>query len=58
MLQRLVKADDKSQQGLKRDFDTFLNQSGTDRQPLNDSEREALFRNFMTWRQAHGDAGH
>ena len=58
MLQRLVKADDKSQQGLKRDFDTFLNQSGTGRQPLNDNEREALFRNFMTWRQAHGDAGH
>jgi TRAP transporter TAXI family solute receptor len=57
MLQRLVKVGDKSQQGLKRDFDTFLNQSGSGRQPLSDSEREALFRNFMKWRQAHGEAG-
>jgi hypothetical protein len=57
MLQRLVKVGDKSQQGLKRDFETFLNQSGSGRQPLNDSEREALFRNFMKWRQAHGEAG-
>jgi hypothetical protein len=54
----LIKADDKSQQSLKVDFQSFLSQSGSERRPRNDTEREALFRDFMTWRQKHGDAGH
>jgi TRAP-type uncharacterized transport system substrate-binding protein len=58
ILQRVVKADDKSQLALKGDFQSFLSQSGSDRQPHSDAEREALFRDFMTWRQKHGDAGH
>jgi hypothetical protein len=57
-LQQLIKADDKSQQSLKVDFQSFLSQSGSERRPRNDTEREALFRDFMTWRQKHGDAGH
>lgn len=58
MLQHLMKPNDKSQQGVKRDFESFLNQSGHNRQSLNDTEREALFRDFMTWRQKHGDSSH
>jgi TRAP-type uncharacterized transport system substrate-binding protein len=57
-LQRLIKADSKSPQSLKRDFQSFLGQSDSDRLPRSDTEREALFRDFMTWRQKHGDAGH
>ena len=57
-LQRLVKADDKSPKNLKRDFQSFLSQSAFERLPKNDTEREALFRDFMSWRQKHGDAGH
>jgi TRAP transporter TAXI family solute receptor len=57
-LQRLVKADDRSPQNLKRDFQSFLSQSDSERMPRSDTEREALFRDFMVWRQNHGDAGH
>jgi TRAP transporter TAXI family solute receptor len=56
-LQRLLKADDKSKQRLKRDFQSFLGQSNSERVPRTDAEREALFRDFMSWRQKHGDAG-
>jgi uncharacterized protein len=57
-LQRLLKADDKSPQNLKRDFQSFLSQSDSERLPSNDAQREALFRDFMSWRQKHGDASH
>jgi hypothetical protein len=53
----MVTADDNSQQNLKRDFVTFLNQSGSGRQPRNDAERETLFREFMAWRQKQSNAG-
>ncbi|HET9714828.1 MAG TPA: TAXI family TRAP transporter solute-binding subunit [Pseudolabrys sp.] len=56
MLQRLVRAEDRSQQGLKRDFNSFLSQAGGVAHPQNDAEREALFREFMAWRQKQGDA--
>jgi TRAP transporter TAXI family solute receptor len=56
-LQRLLKADDKSKLSLKRDFQSFLSQSNSERVPRTDAEREALFRDFMSWRQKHGDAG-
>jgi TRAP-type uncharacterized transport system substrate-binding protein len=58
MLQRAMKTDDKSQQSIKSDFQSFLSQAGSDRQPRDDAEREALFREFMTWRQKQGVAGH
>jgi TRAP transporter TAXI family solute receptor len=54
MLQRVMKADDKSRKSIKSDFQSFLSQSGSDRKPRDDSEREALFRDFMSWRQQHG----
>jgi uncharacterized protein len=56
MLQRVMKADDKSQQNVKSDFQTFLGQTANAQQPRDDSEREALFRDFMTWRKQHGGA--
>jgi len=58
MLQHLVKAKDESQKGLKSEFSTFLAQSGDSRQSLNEAEREVLFRDFMSWRQKQGVAGH
>ena len=58
MLQRLAKKDQTSQQALKRDFATFLDQSGSDARRLTDAERENLFRNFMLWRQAHTNENH
>ena len=58
MLQRLAKKDLTSQQALKRDFATFLDQSGSDARRLTDAERENLFRNFMLWRQAHTNENH
>ena len=56
MLQRAMKTDDKSQQSVKSDFQTFLSQSANAQQPRDDSEREALFRDFMSWRAQHGGA--
>ena len=56
MLQRAMKTDDKSQQSVKSDFQTFLTQSASARQPRDDVEREALFRDFMSWRKQHGGA--
>jgi TRAP-type uncharacterized transport system substrate-binding protein len=56
MLQRAMKTDDKSQQTVKSDFQTFLSQSANAQQPRDDSEREALFRDFMSWRAQHGGA--
>ena len=58
MLQHLVKAKDELQKGLKSEFSTFLAQSGDSRQSLNEAEREVLFRDFMSWRQKQGVAGH
>jgi len=55
MLQRLVKADDKSQR-LKNDFGSFLSQASNLAHPRNEAEREALFREFMSWRQKQGRA--
>jgi TRAP transporter TAXI family solute receptor len=54
MLQRVMKADDKSRKSIKSDFQSFLSQSDSDRKPRDDSDREALFRDFMSWRQQHG----
>ena len=58
MLQHMVKAKDESQNGLKSEFGSFLAQSGDSRQSLNEAEREVLFRDFMSWRQKQGVAGH
>lgn len=58
LLQSMAKSNAPSQGGLKRDFVTFLNQSGAANKQLSESEREALFRDFMSWRQTHENAGH
>jgi len=58
LLQSMAKSNALSQGGLKRDFVTFLNQSGAANKQLSETEREALFRDFMSWRQTHENAGH
>ena len=50
MLQRMAKANASSPQKLKQNFQTFLSENGNPAQPRND----ALFREFMAWRQKHG----
>jgi len=39
---------------LNRDFQAFLSRSGTRGSPPSQSEREALFREFLQWRQQQG----
>jgi TRAP transporter TAXI family solute receptor len=56
MLQRIMKANNKSQISLKRDFNSFLSEASDRAHPHNDAEREALFREFMSWREKHGDS--
>jgi TRAP transporter TAXI family solute receptor len=56
MLQRIMKANNKSQISLKRDFNSFLSEASDRAHPNNDAEREALFREFMSWREKHGDS--
>jgi TRAP transporter TAXI family solute receptor len=56
MLKSLGKAQAQSPQALKHDFEAFLNHNGA-AAPRNNAERDALFRQFLSWRQKHaGDA--
>ena len=49
-LQKLTRADDAPQ--VQRDFEAFLAGANTKRGgPLNQAERNALFREFMEWRE-------
>ena len=56
MLQQLAKTQVAVPQSLKREFRAFLSQNGDIAQPQSDDEREDLFRQFMLWRQKHGDS--
>jgi TRAP-type uncharacterized transport system substrate-binding protein len=53
MLKRMMKASASSPQKLKQNFKTFLSENGNITQPHNGAEREALFKEFMAWRQKH-----
>jgi uncharacterized protein len=50
-LQRLYGANPPGQQDIKREFQAFLSSSPTANASLSDSEREALFRQFLQWRE-------
>ncbi|MEJ2378667.1 MAG: TAXI family TRAP transporter solute-binding subunit [Pseudolabrys sp.] len=54
MLQRYESAKAASSQTLKREFGTFLSQNKNLAGPQSSSERNTLFRQFMSWRQKHG----
>jgi len=54
MLQRASKAAGQGNDTIKRDFQTFLAASG--RAPKNQTEHEALFRDFIAWREKQGNA--
>jgi TRAP-type uncharacterized transport system substrate-binding protein len=54
MLQKVRKTMGQSSETLKRDFDTFL--ASSRREPRNEAEQEALFREFMSWREKQGRA--
>jgi TRAP-type uncharacterized transport system substrate-binding protein len=54
MLLRASKAANQGSEAMKRDFQTFLASSG--RAPKNQTEHEALFRDFIAWREKQGSA--
>ncbi len=47
-----------SQQGLSREFDAFLMGRADAGRPANEAEREALFRQFLHWRETKGAQAH
>ena len=51
MLKRMMKASASSPQKLKQNFKTFLSKNSNITRPQNAAEREALFKEFMAWRQ-------
>ena len=51
MLTRMMKESASSPQKLKQNFKTFLSENNNNTQPRNAAEREALFKEFMAWRQ-------
>ncbi len=53
MLQRVAAAG-QGDPGLQRDFDSFVARAERRGQPVNQSDREALFREFLTWRERQG----
>jgi uncharacterized protein len=54
LLKEMAKTETSSPDKLKQNFQTFLQQNGKATQPQNDAEREALFKEFMSWRQKRG----
>ena len=56
-LQRLYGGSLPAQQDIKREFQAFLSNSPTASASLSDSEREALFRQFLQWRDKQGQGG-
>jgi uncharacterized protein len=53
-LGQMMKASASSPQKLKQNFKTFLSENNNNAQPRDAAEREALFKEFMAWRQKHG----
>jgi uncharacterized protein len=56
-LQRLYGASTPAQGDIKREFQAFLNGSPGGSASLSDSDREALFRQFLQWRDKRGQGG-
>jgi hypothetical protein len=56
-LQRLYGANAAAQNDIKREFQAFLNGSPGGSASLSDSERDALFRQFLQWREKQGQGG-
>jgi hypothetical protein len=56
-LQRLYGSNLPAQNDIKREFQAFLNGSPSGSASLSDSEREALFRQFLQWREKQGQRG-
>jgi hypothetical protein len=56
-LQRLYGAGTSAQNDIKREFQAFLNGSPGGSASLSDSERDALFRQFLQWREKQGQGG-
>jgi uncharacterized protein len=59
LLKQMAKAETASPgklEKLKQNFLTFLEQNGKAGQPQSDAEREALFKEFISWRQKRGHA--
>jgi hypothetical protein len=46
-----------AQNDIKREFQAFLNGSSSGGASLSDTEREALFRQFLQWREKQGQGG-
>ena len=51
MLQKMTAGEPKDTKKLGSDFQAFLNQSGPRAAPRDDAAREALFREFLKWRE-------
>ena len=56
MLNGMMKASTSSSEKLKQKFKTFLSEDSSIAQPRTAAEREALFREFMAWREKHGSS--
>ena len=56
-LQRLYGGSLPAQQDIKREFQAFLSNSPTANTSLSETEREALFRQFLQWRDKQGQGG-
>lgn len=56
MLQKVSKTQPPAPAKLKQAFETFLDQRGQTAQPRSKAKRDALFREFMSWRQGHGES--
>jgi TRAP-type uncharacterized transport system substrate-binding protein len=54
LLQRMPNANASPQQKLKEDFQTFLSENGNPAKQNDDAARDALFKEFMAWRQKQG----
>ena len=55
MLQKMTGAESKPPDALSQDFRAFLARSGGAAQAANESEREAMFREFLQWRERQGE---
>lgn len=52
-VQTLLRKDQSSDTDLRTSFDSYLNQSGQTTAGANNERREALFRDFLRWRDQH-----
>jgi uncharacterized protein len=52
-VQSLLRKDQPADPNLRTSFDTYLNQSGQTTTGINNERREALFRDFLRWRDQH-----